>query len=167
MSKSIIALFLIIAAGALAAPAQTKKRTVTRKTTRGATTTTVRKTTVKPIPPRVAQQAVTTASGLTYIITQKGDGAPVKAGDEVQVHYTGLFTDGRPFDSSHNRGEPISFQVGAGRVIKGWDEGLQKLRVGDRATFIIPAAIGYGAAGRGPIPPDTTMVFLIEVVGVK
>ena len=135
--------------------AQTKKRTV-RKTP-------VKKTAVKT----VKQQAVTTASGLTYIITKKGEGAPIKAGDEVEVNYTGLLTNGSKFDSSLDRGTPISFKVGEGRVIKGWDEGLQKLRVGDHATFIIPASIAYGVSGRGPIAPDATLVFIIEVVGVK
>jgi peptidylprolyl isomerase len=164
MKKSIFAVFLIIAVGTCVSFAQTKKRTVTRTTKRGATTkTTVKKTTVTT----VKSNAVTTASGLTYIITKKGAGAQVKAGDEVTVNYTGLFTDGRKFDSSHDRGTPISFPVGEGRVIKGWDEALQKLRVGDHATLIIPAAIAYGASGRGIIPPDATLVFVIEVVGVK
>jgi peptidyl-prolyl cis-trans isomerase A (cyclophilin A) len=165
MKKSIFAVFLMIAVGTGAALAQTKKRTVTRTTKRGTTTT---KTTVKKtIPAAVKQEAVTTPSGLTYIITKKGDGAPLKAGDQISVHYTGLFTNGMIFDSSYNRGQPITFPLGAGRVIKGWDEGLQKLRVGDHATFIIPASIAYGAAGKGPIPPDTTLVFLVEVVGVQ
>ncbi|HEY8558994.1 MAG TPA: FKBP-type peptidyl-prolyl cis-trans isomerase [Pyrinomonadaceae bacterium] len=166
MKKSIFALFLIVAVGAGAAFAQTKKRVV-RKTTRGAATkkTPVRQATVKTA---VGQQAVTTASGLTYIVTKRGDGAPIKAGDNVVVNYTGLLTNGTKFDSSLDRGDTFSFQVGAGRVIKGWDEGLQRLRVGDHATLIIPASIGYGARGAGGvIPPDATLIFLIEVIGVK
>jgi FKBP-type peptidyl-prolyl cis-trans isomerase len=111
--------------------------------------------------------AVTTASGLTYVITQAGTGAQLKAGDTVVVHYTGLLTNGQKFDSSLDAGEPISFPLGAGRVIKGWDEALQKLRVGDRATLIIPSAIAYGESGRGPIPPNATLVFIIEIVGVQ
>jgi peptidylprolyl isomerase len=165
MKKSIFAVFLIIAVGACVSFAQTKKRTVTRTTKRGATTkTTVKKTTVTT----VKSNAVTTASGLTYIVTKKGAGAPVKAGDEVIVNYTGLLTNGTKFDSSLDRGETFSFKVGAGRVIKGWDEGLQKLRVGDHATLIIPASIGYGSRGAGGvIPPDATLIFIIEVIGVK
>ena len=156
MKKSIFVFFLIIAAGVCVSFAQTKKRPV-RKTP-------VKKTAVKT----VKQQAVTTASGLTYIITQKGAGAPVKKGDEVIVNYTGLLTNGSKFDSSLDRGEPFSFSVGAGRVIKGWDEGLQLLRVGDHATLIIPASIGYGSRGAGGvIPPDATLIFIIEVIGVK
>ena len=165
MKKSIFAVFLIIAVGVCVSFAQTKKRTVTRTTKRGATTkTTVKKTTVTT----VKSQAVTTASGLTYIITKRGEGALVKAGDEVIVNYTGLLTNGAKFDSSLDRGETFSFRVGAGRVIKGWDEGLQKLRIGDHATLVIPASIAYGARGAGGvIPPDATLIFIIEVIGIK
>lgn len=115
-----------------------------------------------------ANQAVTTESGLTYIVTKTGDGDPVLAGDNVIVNYTGLLTNGALFDSSLARNEPFVFSVGAGMVIKGWDEGLQKLRIGDHATLIIPPEIGYGASGAGGvIPPNATLVFLIEVLGVE
>jgi len=114
------------------------------------------------------QSAVTTASGLTYIITKRGTGAQLKTGDEAIVNYTGLLTNGAKFDSSLDRGEPFSFPLGAGRVIKGWDEAVQKLRVGDHATLIIPPSIGYGSRGAGSdIPPNATLIFIIEVVGVK
>ena len=84
------------------------------------------------------------------------------------VHYTGLLTNGTKFDSSLDRSEPIAFPLGAGRVIKGWDEGIAKLRVGDQATLIIPSQLGYGAKGAGGvIPPDATLIFIIEVVDVK
>ena len=156
MKKTIFAVFVIVALGVGASFAQTKKRVVRRAPVKKAAPTAA-----------VKQQAVTTPSGLTYIITKRGDGALVKAGDQVEVHYTGVFTNGAKFDSSHDRGAPISFTVGAGRVIKGWDEALQKLRVGDHATLVIPPALAYGASGKGPIPPDTTLVFIIEVVGVK
>ena len=113
-------------------------------------------------------QAVTTPSGLTYIVTKQGDGEPVKAGQTVVVNYTGLLTNGALFDSSLARNEPFSFPVGAGLVIKGWDEGLQNLRIGDHATLIIPPEIGYGATGAGGvIPPDATLIFIIEVLGVE
>jgi FKBP-type peptidyl-prolyl cis-trans isomerase len=166
MRKSIYALFLIIAVGAVAATAQTKRRAVRKTTPARATVkkTTVKKTTV----PSVKSPAVTTASGLTYIVTKKGEGAAIKAGDEVIVNYTGLLTNGQKFDSSLDRNQTFSFKVGAGRVIKGWDEGLQKLRIGDHATLIIPASIAYGSRGAGGvIPPDATLIFLIEVIGVK
>lgn len=112
--------------------------------------------------------AVTTESGLIYQITEHGTGAPVKAGDTVIANYTGLLTNGTKFDSSLDRNEPFEFPVGAGRVIKGWDEGFQKLRVGDKAILTIPAALGYGARGAGrDIPPGATLIFIVEVVGVK
>ena len=112
--------------------------------------------------------AITTASGLTYIITEHGTGAQVNAGDTVVANYTGLLTNGLKFDSSLDRGETFEFPVGAGKVIKGWDEGFQKLRVGDRAVLTIPAALGYGARGAGGvIPPNATLIFIVEVVGVK
>lgn len=111
---------------------------------------------------------MTTETGLTYVVTKRGEGAPLKAGDKVIVHYTGLLTNGQKFDSSLDRGAPFSFPLGAGKVIKGWDEGLQKLRVGDHATLIIPPAIAYGSRGAGGvIPPDATLIFIIEVVGVE
>ncbi len=113
-------------------------------------------------------QAITTESGLTYIITKNGTGEAIKSGDNVIVNYTGLLTNGAMFDSSLTRNEPFSFEVGAGMVIKGWDEGLSKLRIGDHATLIIPPAIGYGASGAGGIiPPNATLIFIIEVLGVK
>jgi FKBP-type peptidyl-prolyl cis-trans isomerase len=109
-----------------------------------------------------------TESGLTYIITKKGDGAQLKAGDNIIVNYTGLLTNGAKFDSSLDRNEPFSFPLGAGRVIKGWDEGFSKLKIGDHATLIIPPSIGYGARGAGGvIPPDATLIFIVEVIGVK
>lgn len=113
-------------------------------------------------------EAVTTESGLTYIITKHGDGEAIKQGDNVIVNYTGLLTNGAMFDSSITRNEPFSFLVGAGMVIKGWDEGLQVLRIGDHATLVIPPSIGYGASGAGGvIPPNATLIFIIEVLGVK
>ncbi len=111
---------------------------------------------------------MTTASGLTYIVTEHGAGAQLKAGDTIVVNYTGLLTNGVKFDSSLDRNQPFSFELGAGKVIKGWDEGFAKLRVGDRATLIIPAALGYGARGAGDdIPPNATLIFIVEVLGVK
>ena len=166
MKKSILAVFLIIAAFGVAATAQTKRRVVRKVTT---TKTTVKKPVVKrTLPQPVKQEGVTTASGLTYIVTKKGDGAPIKKGDQVIVNYTGLLTNGKKFDSSLDRNQPFSFFVGEGRVIRGWDEGLQLLRVGDHATLIIPASIGYGETGAGGvIPGGATLIFIIEVIGVK
>ena len=142
---------------------QTKRKTVRRPLRK----TIVKKTTPKK-PMTLQSNAVTTASGLTYIVTKKGEGAQLKAGDNIIVNYTGLLTNGTKFDSSLDRGEPFSFPLGAGRVIKGWDEGFQKLKVGDHATLIIPPAIAYGERGAGGvIQPGATLIFIVEVIGVK
>jgi len=112
--------------------------------------------------------AITTPSGLTYLITKKGTGAQLKAGDTAVMHYTGTLTNGVKFDSSHDRGEPFEFKLGAGQVIKGWDEGVAKLRVGDHAILVIPGKLAYGPKGvSNVIPPDATLIFIVEVVGVK
>ncbi len=110
----------------------------------------------------------TTASGLKYKITQKGTGTKAAAGSKVTVHYTGTLTDGKKFDSSHDRNQPISFTLGQGQVIKGWDEGIALLQVGDKALFTIPPAIAYGANGAGGvIPPNATLLFEVELLDVK
>ena len=117
--------------------------------------------------PKVAPAAITTASGLTYLITKKGTGSRLKNGDTVILHYTGMLTNGVKFDSSRD-GKPFSFKLGAGEVIKGWDEGLAKMRVGDHAILVIPSKLGYGAKGAGDvIPPDANLIFVVEVVDVK
>jgi FKBP-type peptidyl-prolyl cis-trans isomerase len=124
--------------------------------------------TPKPSPPCPDSPATTTSSGLTYIVNRRGTGQQLKTGDTVIVQYTGLLTNGTKFDSSLDRNQPFEFQLGAGRVIKGWDEGIVRLRVGDQATLIIPPQLGYGAKGAGGvIPPDATLIFIVEVVGVK
>jgi len=170
MKNSIIAVFIILSVGAGFAFSQTKKRTVRRGVKKSGVTRVAPKPIPKIyIPPKRGAKALTTDSGLTYIVTQNGAGAQLKAGDTVNVHYTGLLTSGVKFDSSLDRGAPFQFELGAGKVIKGWDEGVQKLRVGDRATFFIPSWLGYGerGAGGGAIPPDAMLIFIIEVVGVQ
>lgn len=113
--------------------------------------------------------AITTPSGLTYIITRRSNERQPLPGETVQVNYTGLLGSGVKFDSSLDRGRPYEFPLGKGRVIKGWDEGIAKLRVGEQATLIIPPQIGYGerGAGGGLIPPNATLIFLVELVGIK
>ncbi|MCA0425908.1 MAG: FKBP-type peptidyl-prolyl cis-trans isomerase [Bacteroidetes bacterium] len=112
-------------------------------------------------------QEYTTASGLKYRVTELGKGKQVEAGDKVTVHYTGKLTNGTKFDSSKDRNQPFSFKVGAGQVIKGWDEGLQLLKVGDKATFVIPPDIAYGQRDMGSIPPNSTLIFDVEVLDTK
>ena len=112
--------------------------------------------------------AITTPSGLTYLVTKKGTGRRPKKGDTVILHYTGMLTNGVKFDSSRDRNEPFSFKLGAGQVIKGWDEGVAKLRGGDHAILVIPSTLAYGSKGAGDvIPPDSKLIFVIEVVDVK
>ena len=108
-----------------------------------------------------------TASGLRYKIVQKGDGAKAEKGKMVSVHYEGSLINGTVFDSSYKRKEPISFQLGVGQVIPGWDEGVGLLQVGDKARFVIPSQLAYGNAGAGGvIPPDATLVFDVELMRV-
>lgn len=107
-------------------------------------------------------------SGLKIIIHEKGAGAKTANDKDVSVNYLGMLTeDGSIFDESYTRGQPITFPLGQGQVIKGWDEGLAELRVGDKATFIIPAELGYGATGsQGGIPPNAELAFFVEVTNV-
>ncbi|WP_298778096.1 peptidylprolyl isomerase [uncultured Polaribacter sp.] len=109
-----------------------------------------------------------TASGLRYQILQKGTGKQATKGAGVSVHYKGQLLDGTVFDSSYKRKQPIDFNVGVGQVIAGWDEGIQLLKVGDKARFVIPSDLAYGSAGAGGvIPPDATLIFDVELMAVS
>jgi len=109
-----------------------------------------------------------TDSGLRYQIIQKGSGAQAEKGKTVSVHYKGQLSDGTVFDSSYKRNQPIDFPLGVGQVIPGWDEGIQLLKVGDKARLVIPSNLGYGAQGAGGvIPPNATLIFDVELMGVK
>ena len=114
----------------------------------------------------------TTPSGLQYEDTVVGDGATAASGQHVTVHYTGwLYQDGaagRKFDSSKDRGQPFEFSLGAGMVIRGWDEGVAGMRVGGTRRLVIPPALGYGARGAGGvIPPNATLLFEVELLGAE
>jgi FKBP-type peptidyl-prolyl cis-trans isomerase FkpA len=118
----------------------------------------------------MAENEVTTASGLSYTVLKEGDdGAQAaKAGDRVSVHYTGWLTDGKKFDSSLDRNSPFSFDLGEGMVIKGWDEGVDGMKIGEKRKLTIPASLGYGARGAGGvIPPNATLVFEVELLGIN
>ncbi len=109
-----------------------------------------------------------TKSGLRYKVLQKGDGKQATKGAKVSVHYKGQLLDGTVFDSSYKRKQPLDFNVGIGQVISGWDEGIQLLQVGDKARFVIPSNLAYGAAGAGGvIPPNATLIFDVELMDVK
>lgn len=96
-----------------------------------------------------------------------GAGAEAVAGNKVSVHYTGTLTDGTKFDSSVDRGQPFSFNLGSGEVIKGWDQGVAGMKVGGKRKLTIPPELGYGAQGSGTIPPNATLIFTVELLEVK
>jgi peptidyl-prolyl cis-trans isomerase A (cyclophilin A) len=109
-----------------------------------------------------------TASGLDYIETKAGKGVQAATGKIVRVHYTGMLPDGKVFDTSINRGEPIEFVLGKGHVIKGWDEGIALMKKGGKAKLIIPPHLAYGERGAGGvIPANATLVFEVELMDVK
>jgi FKBP-type peptidyl-prolyl cis-trans isomerase len=115
------------------------------------------------------QNGKTLAGGLVVEDTKVGEGTVAANGKIVSVHYAGKLTDGSKFDSSYERGQPIEFLLGAGKVIKGWDMGLEGMKVGGKRKLTIPAELAYGARGTpgGPIPPNATLVFDVELVGVR
>ena len=118
-------------------------------------------------PMKVNGQPTTTASGLQYWDIMVGSGPTAVPGSTVRVHYSGFLTTGAKFDSSRDRGEPFSFPLGAGQVIKGWDEGVAGMKVGGQRQLRIPPQLGYGAAGAGgAIPPNATLIFDVELLGV-
>ena len=112
--------------------------------------------------------ATTTASGLVFEDLVVGSGNSAAAGQKVSVHYTGWLTNGTKFDSSKDRGEPFMFSLGRGEVIRGWDEGVSGMKVGGKRKLTIPAALGYGTRGAGGvIPPNATLLFEVELLGVR
>lgn len=119
-------------------------------------------------PTKVEGKPVKTASGLEYWDIKQGTGDTAKAGQKVKVHYTGWLESGKKFDSSVDRGEPFQFSLGAGQVIKGWDEGVAGMKVGGKRQLKIPASLGYGARGAGGvIPPNATLIFDVELLDTK
>ena len=130
------------------------------------------KSTQAPLPKK-GPTMITTASGLQYVETTEGTGACPQTGQTCVVHYTGWLSEagakGKKFDSSVDRGEPLSFPVGTGRVIKGWDEGLSTMKKGGKRTLHIPADLGYGArgAGGGVIPANAALIFDVELLDFK
>jgi len=119
-------------------------------------------------PPPVDGQPIATASGLQYIEVVTGTGEEAKTGQRVSVHYTGWLTDGTKFDSSRDKNRPFMFQLGNGDVIKGWDLGVAGMRIGGKRRLIIPPDLGYGVrSAAGVIPPNATLIFDVELLGVN
>lgn len=108
-----------------------------------------------------------TKSGLEYVVGKHGAGTPASRGQTVTCHYCGWLENGSKFDSSYDRKDTFGFTLGEGMVIKGWDEGLELMCIGDVYFFRIPASLGYGARGAGPIPPNSTLIFQVELVNAE
>ena len=119
-------------------------------------------------PTKVTGDGTKTADGLQYWDIKVGTGPTAEKGQTVKVHYTGWLTNGQKFDSSVDRGQPFVFHLGAGQVIKGWDEGVAGMKVGGKRQLRIPPDLGYGARGAGGvIPPNATLIFDVELLGVQ
>ncbi len=119
--------------------------------------------------PATDKKPVKTPSGLQYVDLVVGTGASPQQGQNVTVHYTGWLTNGKKFDSSLDRGQPFTFQIGEGQVIKGWDEGVMTMKVGGKRKLIIPPNLAYGSrdVGNGLIPANSTLIFEVELLGAK
>jgi FKBP-type peptidyl-prolyl cis-trans isomerase len=113
------------------------------------------------------EKVITTKSGLKYVELKEGTGDEAKKGQTVEVHYTGWLKDGTKFDSSKDRNEPFKFSLGAGEVIKGWDEGVAGMKVGGTRKLIIPPELAYGKVRRGKIPANSELTFEVELLGIK
>jgi FKBP-type peptidyl-prolyl cis-trans isomerase FkpA len=114
------------------------------------------------------EKPTVTASGLQYLELVKGSGREAHVGETASVHYTGWLKDGTKFDSSVDRGQPFQFRLGAGQVIKGWDEGVVGMKIGSKRKLIIPPDLGYGARGAGRvIPPNATLIFDVELLDLR
>ena len=117
-------------------------------------------------PTKVTGKPTKLPSGLEYWDIKEGTGAVAKSGDKVKVHYTGWLTNGKKFDSSVDSGQPFQFTLGAGQVIKGWDQGVAGMKVGGKRQLRIPPELGYGSSGAaGVIPPNATLIFDVELLG--
>lgn len=117
--------------------------------------------------PAPASTPIKMENGLQIQDLTVGTGAEVRLGQGLTMHYSGTLEDGTKFDSSYDRGEPFQFVLGAGQVIKGWDLGVQGMKVGGKRKLIIPSSLGYGERGIGPIPPNATLIFEVEVLAAQ
>lgn len=136
--------------------------------TAGGTAATQAPATTDATAPAGVAGEITMPNGIKYVDLVVGGGAEAREGNDVRVHYTGTFPDGREFDSSRNGGQPYPFRLGAGQVIRGWDEGIKGMKVGGRRKLTIPPSLAYGERGYPPvIPPNATLLFDVELVDVR
>ncbi len=156
MGKILVVVMVVVVVAAVALWAQTS----THKPAAAARPNTT-------APTKVTGDGVKTASGLQYWDIKVGTGTEAKSGSHVKVHYTGWLTTGKKFDSSVDAHTPFDFTVGQGDVIKGWDEGVAGMKIGGKRQLRIPPELGYGAGGSGPIPPNATLIFDIQLLAVK
>ena len=158
----------IALAGVLAAGCASSRKAAVKDTPTATTVTVVTAPAPAPAPTQEATSVHTLPSGLVYEDLVVGEGQVAEAGHSATVHYTGWLTDGTKFDSSLDRGDPFQFSLGAGQVIRGWDEGVQGMRIGGKRKLTIPSELGYGSRGAGGvIPPNATLVFEVELLGLK
>ena len=118
-------------------------------------------------PPTPVNQPTKTASGLEYVTLKEGEGPVAKSGQNIVMHYTGTLADGSKFDSSRDRRKPFETRIGVSDVIKGWDEGVPGMKVGERRKLTIPPQLGYGAASQSKIPANSTLIFDVELLQIK
>ncbi len=122
---------------------------------------------INPAPPTEPGKSAEMLNGLKYETLKPGSGPEVKAGQKAKVHYVGTLADGSVFDSSRSRGEPLTFTIGAGDVIEGWERGIAGMHIGELRKLTIPPSMAYKDQGKGPIPPHSTLVFEVELLGIQ
>jgi len=175
MKMATCSLIVVLAAAVVGCnqSSTTESSATSTSTSATATPSTTTPSTTESAPPATATtenadgKEITMPNGIKYVDLKVGDGTLAESGMTIAAHYTGWLTNGTKFDSSLDRGQPYSFKLGTGQVIRGWDEGIKGMRVGGKRKLTIPPNLGYGESGMGPIPPNSTLVFEVELVDAK